>query len=382
MSTNDNNKKGFGGFNDLVSDISKEVEVTDNKRPSTTSDLSQDSQPEAKQHQSSSVHSQNTTQAHNSTNLQSGGKGSKWGWWVAGIIFILVIYLEPGEKDAYNLEAPTVNEHLYRESNSSLTYSEESSEPEPKSTEVSNPEEIPPIGTGLQLSYNQVLYCLSEEVRLNTIQKSLDSSSNYEIDTFNSAIQDYNSRCSNFKYRSGLLERVQSQVSLNHAILIIEGLTTLDNWRVRAPTPIISDPPVNLAPQSKLAQPKNNTPEIQATPEDQSANSKNPDSTLAVTKKYSNLFAAVQSGDIEATEHMLNEGANINPVDDAHPPLIAAIYIDNSAMVELLLNHGANPNSKNSRGESAMMIAKTQRNPNKEIIGRLNQAGAMDPFGN
>jgi hypothetical protein len=43
-------------------------------------------------------------------------------------------------------------------------------------------------------------------------------------------------------------------------------------------------------------------------------------------KRHSSLFAAVQSGDIEATERMLSEGANVNPDGSAYPPLIAAIY--------------------------------------------------------
>ncbi len=88
------------------------------------------------------------------------------------------------------------------------------------------------------------------------------------------------------------------------------------------------------------------------------------------------------SGDVEAARQMLLGGANPNSSTGGMPPLVGAVQADNPEMVKLLLEHGANPNSKNSRGDSAVLIAKTAQHPNKAIIDFLLQAGAVNPFAN
>jgi hypothetical protein len=89
----------------------------------------------------------------------------------------------------------------------------------PPSTE----EDIPPVGTGLMLTENQIRYCLSQNLRLDGAQSVLNKYSQSDVDHFNAMIDDYNSRCGNFEYQPGELQSIQAQVNLNSATLQAQG---------------------------------------------------------------------------------------------------------------------------------------------------------------
>ncbi|EEF24080.1 conserved hypothetical protein, partial [Ricinus communis] len=93
-------------------------------------------------------------------------------------------------------------------------------------------EEKPPVGYDLVFSYNQIRYCLSEDIRLGAIKNALDHYSENEVDRFNAEIADYNNRCSHFRYHSGALESVRAEVNPLHDALVAEGLERLYFWRV------------------------------------------------------------------------------------------------------------------------------------------------------
>jgi hypothetical protein len=84
-------------------------------------------------------------------------------------------------------------------------------------------EDRPPVGSGISFSDNQIRYCLSQDLRLNGWKASLNEYSQSAIDAFNNAVADYNSRCSNYRYRRGALERVRAEVEQNHYLLQGEG---------------------------------------------------------------------------------------------------------------------------------------------------------------
>jgi hypothetical protein len=94
-----------------------------------------------------------------------------------------------------------------------------------KPTVSSNPfvEEMPPIGTGLTLGYAQIRYCLAEKVRLEGARTSLVQTSN-QIARFNALISDWNSRCSDYRYRKGTLESVRTEVDGRRSLLEAEGI--------------------------------------------------------------------------------------------------------------------------------------------------------------
>ncbi len=81
----------------------------------------------------------------------------------------------------------------------------------------------PPVGNGITLSPNQIRYCLSENIRIDGAQGVLNRYNDSAINRYNNMIADYNSRCSNFRYRQGSLESVRAGVEANRARLLTEG---------------------------------------------------------------------------------------------------------------------------------------------------------------
>jgi len=89
--------------------------------------------------------------------------------------------------------------------------------------EVIPTEDIPPVGQGLLFEDDQIRYCLSQKIRLGGWQITVDSYDHSSVVAFNAKVDDYNARCSHFKYRDGALERIRAQVESRHAILDVDG---------------------------------------------------------------------------------------------------------------------------------------------------------------
>jgi hypothetical protein len=84
-------------------------------------------------------------------------------------------------------------------------------------------EELPPTGTGTTLSLNQIRYCLAEDIRIDGARSSVNQHLSTDVSRFNSMVADYNSRCGSFRYRSGTLESVRSEVDARRDRLRAEG---------------------------------------------------------------------------------------------------------------------------------------------------------------
>lgn len=84
-------------------------------------------------------------------------------------------------------------------------------------------EEQPPVGSGLTLSAPQIRYCVSEKIRLEGWQSGVDPRSQASIDAFNGGVDDYNARCSQFRYKRGRLESVKDEVEPRRAELMAQG---------------------------------------------------------------------------------------------------------------------------------------------------------------
>ena len=231
----DNDKKGFGGFDDLVSDVSKELEIPAAK-PKTQSTPRHS--PESSTASSSTLPippSQQPKVAPIPQNTPGGKSGSGAAWGIGLLIlFIIIAVLNSEKKEISSEPAPS-----YQPSYNSTEVAIDAAPAEP----VSN-ESMPPVGRDLLLSSNQIRYCLSEEIRILTIDNILNKYSQLEIDKFNLNTNDYNSRCGQFKYRPGTLESVRSEVESNRSALVSEGLSRLASWR----SPETADPPSYTPP--------------------------------------------------------------------------------------------------------------------------------------
>lgn len=70
----------------------------------------------------------------------------------------------------------------------------------------------PAVGQSLVFTGSQINYCLAEEIRMSSAETVLDNYNDGDVDRFNAMVADYNSRCSNFRYRSGALESARREV--------------------------------------------------------------------------------------------------------------------------------------------------------------------------
>ncbi|WP_210880233.1 hypothetical protein [Roseovarius autotrophicus] len=95
---------------------------------------------------------------------------------------------------------------------------------------ASNPyqEDIPPVGSGLSLTRNQVRYCLYQGARLDYVRPL--TTNNRQIDRFNGLIDDYNRRCSNFRYSSGVLGAVQGELPSRSSVLREDARRMVGSW--------------------------------------------------------------------------------------------------------------------------------------------------------
>jgi hypothetical protein len=84
-------------------------------------------------------------------------------------------------------------------------------------------EQAPPIGSGNALSGAEIKYCLAEQIRLDDARSILNQQSENAVNRFNAMIDDYNSRCSNFRYKRRDYQRVQSEVEPDRGTLWATG---------------------------------------------------------------------------------------------------------------------------------------------------------------
>lgn len=86
-------------------------------------------------------------------------------------------------------------------------------------------EEMPPVGTNHVLSSAQIRYCVAENIRLAAAQQIIhDTDVVSDVLRFNDMIEDYNSRCSEYRYRRGALESAQGEVERYRPLIELEGV--------------------------------------------------------------------------------------------------------------------------------------------------------------
>lgn len=93
-----------------------------------------------------------------------------------------------------------------------------------------------------------------------------------------------------------------------------------------------------------------------------------------ITTKFNDVFTAVMYQDLAAVKELLDLGWWVDkPEPGGSTPLMAAVKIGDTAIAELLLKHGANPNVF-VRGDSALRLAR--RNHDAAMVALLQRYGA------
>lgn len=229
--SNIKNGKGFAGFGDLLSDVSKDLDQV-NKTSSqegnagTISSSAISSQETTVKQSQSLGEPQQTRKMEEETpqsNSPSVDLGLNWSishsdigkivkWAIAACFIISILYLG------------TSSDQKNKASTEDLTQVS-ASEPDSVAVNSSNDsfEEKPPVGKDNVLNSGQIRYCLCEEIRIKEMKGIVNASSEAEVDLFNAAVTDYNSRCSEFRYRKSTFESVQAEVEQMRSSLEEEG---------------------------------------------------------------------------------------------------------------------------------------------------------------
>jgi len=63
------------------------------------------------------------------------------------------------------------------------------------------------------LGVAQIRYCKTEKVRIDAFENVINNAYDHEVDRFNRIVNDYNSRCGEFRYRRGDVERVERELA-------------------------------------------------------------------------------------------------------------------------------------------------------------------------
>ena len=84
-------------------------------------------------------------------------------------------------------------------------------------------ERAPPIGSGNALSGAEIKYCLAEQIRLDGARSIFNQQSATAVGRLNAMIDDYNGRCSNFRYKRRDYQRAQSEVEPDRGTLWAAG---------------------------------------------------------------------------------------------------------------------------------------------------------------
>lgn len=249
--------KGFAGLTSLLSDIDASVNAKQTPasgRPEEPPTAPTARPPAAKSGSSTQPSPSPGDGLKGTYQLppQTGGGGSG-GKWILGLgVAALVIW---GLSQMGNKGTPSssVGYSSSTTTASTSTVSPSSYAPSPPSPAPRLVEEMPGAGSGNVLGSGQIRYCLAEDIRLTAAKQAANEYNNNDVDRFNSMVADYNSRCSNFRYRRGALESARSEVERFRAQLETEG-----RGRFSRGAPVVSKPDVSqsIVPQaSALSEP-------------------------------------------------------------------------------------------------------------------------------
>lgn len=84
-------------------------------------------------------------------------------------------------------------------------------------------EEMPPFGTNLVLTTNQIHYCLAENIRLEASKDIANNNIESDVIRFNAAVADYNNRCGQYRYRQSDLYNATSDIEPYRSLIESEG---------------------------------------------------------------------------------------------------------------------------------------------------------------
>lgn len=210
---NKDQAKGFKGLNSLAS------------KPDRLSEPSSAPGRRAEASQLPPAWSQSSETPPQPRQAQSATAASPWRGWIVGLgisgaialFFIWVMNQSPPRR---TYSSPSVTSQQPSSARASPITRPAPSPSEPVITK-------PPVGSGLVFTSHQIRYCVFEDTRIKGAERVVDNYDQWSVDTFNAMVEDFNSRCGSFRYRSGALAPIEREAEGLRAKLENEGRARL-----------------------------------------------------------------------------------------------------------------------------------------------------------
>jgi len=242
------NRKGFSGFDDLVSDIGMDIEgtkavgetqpfeVQPTKHPhSKTASATHSSSPP--QQEASPISAQSEAGINTNIEVQrnldeiSSVRKIVIGTFMAIILIVFILNLHEVPPDK-----PSSPQQTHLQAKTSINIPKEKIEtiaPEAAPSPVlpqtisTFKETKPSKGINNILGRDEIRYCLSESIRIGAMREEVDPYVEAQVNHFNATVQDYNSRCSRYRCRRELRESVHREVESQRSHLEAEGASRI-----------------------------------------------------------------------------------------------------------------------------------------------------------
>lgn len=217
----DESGKGFAGLSSMVSNVDAAIKTAGTRKsePSPTAASTGRNVPEPQPAEEAKP----TPGPYQQPSRPSSRDPSvgKWLLFISCAFIGLLLLAESGKKSTAPAPTPYSSPPTTVNPPPSTNRSEEV--PAKPSSASRLAEEKPPVGTNLKFEIAQIRYCLAEDIRIEGARGALNNEIESDVDRFNAMVNDYNSRCSKFRYRRGVLESARSEVERYRAVLESEG---------------------------------------------------------------------------------------------------------------------------------------------------------------
>jgi len=125
------------------------------------------------------------------------------GWVIAGVVVLVIWIANSGSGNRTSTPSPRSPEP---------TYSSQTPATAPASAPVTDTQK-PAVGRNQVLGVAQIRYCKTEKIRIEAFENVINNAYDHEVDRFNGIVNDYNSRCGEFRYRRGDVERIERELA-------------------------------------------------------------------------------------------------------------------------------------------------------------------------
>ncbi len=190
------------------------------------------------------------------------GSGGKWLIGIA-VVFGLIWLVSLSDKKSSGTTPSSSSATTSSSTATSPPVWQQPATPAPAPVPSRPTEETPPVGSGSVLTAPQIRYCTAENIRLDAAKEVVNQYNDSDIDRFNALVADYNSRCSNFRYRKGALESARSEVERFRSDYVAQGRQRF--------APSTARPSVSPQVRSAPPPPKQPSPEARVTAPDSAA---------------------------------------------------------------------------------------------------------------